>query len=389
MRFNAPPDQAGQSYDITPLPLGSNDGVDYVEYARDTPDGYRYNGRALRADLWVDPDRVVPGRPAILLMHGSIVDAPACGNAGRVYMEGAARDWAQRGYIVLNIDWRMAAPSTDVVKDPALDSASMFSDVLNTSSYDGDCAPDRGVQEVLTQAQDSAQSAVKALKSMLSGYADNDPEARAFSLASNRVAAMGHSLGGHLATRLALRSSGEDDSVVAAAAFSSIGDCTPSSKVRDFSSISVMGLPLLRTSSFPNGRMWGDCEVVQPTATSAPVRLYNAVAANRYWLFQWRWSVTNSPLSGSGGWGPNMGWDGIVDARWPQETCNDVNAAKGSCGSYRYLSSSTAPHNSFPRGLAEATTGRSLKELVYGGSEVSPAAAPGTVEELLRSVSAR
>lgn len=385
MAFMPPPVDSSEAYDTTPRAPGS--GVDYVQFARDRAAGAQHDGEPLAGELWIDPETITPGRPAILLMHGSIVDAVQCGSHGRGSMSSTAAEWAQRGYIVFNIDWRMAPPRSDVVKDPALRAADAL---MGTADYPGDCAPDFGVGADMRYAQASAQAAVVSLKEMLGQYAEQHPEDRAFAHASRNVAAIGHSLGGHLATRLALRSnppSGDrpSDRIVAAVGTASVGDCTPRNSILDYRKIKVGNLTL-ETSSFPASRMWGSCDVVTPMADAAPIRLYNAVSAYRYWSWTWRWAATPSPFAGSGGWNPNLGWDGIVDARWPNETCGDVTAAGGDCKALRYQVADQFAHNKFPRASTEAQTNASLHSKVYGGTAAAPQATPDSIESLLRSV---
>lgn len=356
LQFTPPPAALDQAAELTPIAPGDaawnpppfsgigdprgntivRDGdpaastTDYVEFARTLPQGRDEFG-PLRGDLLVDFERVQPGLPAIFVIHGGLVAGEICSGQRRATQHLWANEFTKLGYIVFMPD--LKRPTNDRNKG-------VFGQILNPKGR-GDCMADDGWEPGATRAQVSLQLGVRALKTMLGKYAAAHPQdaraASAFEQASRKVVAFGGSSGGHFAARLALRSDdssgapGDDGPahrlerrVAGAVAIGSIGECTPSNPVRNFSKFyGLFAFP------FPVIQPWKQCGPVQPDADDSPIKFYMGAAHihNRYLGARTNsrsWVRWDSPLSGAPGWGRNLGWDTVVDGRWAARTCDDM-----------------------------------------------------------------
>lgn len=320
---------------------------DYVEYWRTQPQGVDEAG-PLRGSIMVDFDKLEPGLPAIVAIHGGLVAGPPCSPDSRRLSQALfAREFAAKGYIVFLPD--LTRPTNDKI-------TSFAGVLLSGSTTKGDCMADDGWEPGAKRAQISLQLSVRSLKRQLALFADAHPgtaAGSAFAAASRKVVAFGGSSGGHFAARLALRSedsSGAPDDgpqfkterrVAAAAAIGAIGECTPNNPVRNFRK--AYGL-----DAFPSQylRAFSGCGPVTPGADDAPIRFWTGLSAYRDWWTR-KWKPYPSPLSGSGGWGTNLGWDNVADARWPKRTCEDLGGAPR-CIAKTYLVDGTNTHANFP-----------------------------------------
>lgn len=310
---------------------GDPDGAttDYVEFARQYPQARDEIG-PLRGDLLVDFETVKPGLPAIYVIHGGLVVGEVCSGMRRATQTFWAHEFTKLGYIVYMPD--LVRPTNDRAKG-------LFGAILKPKGP-GDCMADDGWEPGAKRAQISLQLGVRSFKQQLRRFAEAHPEypqvASAFDQASRKVVAFGGSSGGHFAARLALRSedvSGAPDDgpqfrterrVASAVAIGSIGECTKSNPVRNFSKL--YGL-----FAFPHPiiQPWKKCGPVAPDAKDSPIKFYMGAAygpslfnKNRKDPKAWvRW---DSPLSGAPGWGRNVGWDTVVDGRWAERTCEDL-----------------------------------------------------------------
>lgn len=316
--------------------------TDYVEYFRTVPQG-REDGVPLRGDLLYDPEHVEPGLPAIVLIHGGMVRSDLCTPSRRWSQTMWALDFTARGYIVFMPDF--PRPKNDVQKG--------LIGWLLAPKARGDCAADDGWEPGAKAAQISLQLAVRSLKHQLRLFAEDHPDgpaAQAFDAASRKVVSFGGSSGGHLAARLALRS--EDPSaapgdspdrwlerrVAGAVGIGAIGECTRHNPLRNFSKVYGM-------QAFPAPKLpFGSCGPLEPDAKDSPIRFFTGVVALKGW--DDRWYRMPSPLSGAPGWGRDLGWDTVVDARWPLRTCEDLTP--GTCTAETYLVPSSRAHFIFP-----------------------------------------
>jgi hypothetical protein len=317
--------------------------TDYVEYARTAPEGTDDRG-VLRGTMFVDFDTVNPALPAIVVIHGGLVQGKKCAPYRRVTQWIWARKFTAAGYIVFTVDFPM--PSNDK-------QAGFLGAQLNKGNR-GDCAADDGWEPGAKRAQIAIQLAVRSLKEQLRLFAAAHPgnaASPAFAAASKKVVAFGGSSGGHLAARLALRS--EDVSsdptdgpqnrlarrVAGAVGIGTIGECTTHNPVRTMSKF--YGFP-----AFLPGleKPFAKCGPVVADPLDSPIQFYGSAIVTRNFFGkperQW------SPLSGSGAWGKNIGWDSAVDNRWAKRTCEDLNP--GSCTFEVYPVPGTQAHFVFP-----------------------------------------
>lgn len=352
--------------------------TDYVEFDRTVPQGIDEEG-PLRGTIMVDFDKLEPGLPAVVAIHGGLPKGKLCGPANRRLSQTLfAREFAAKGYIVFLPDF--TRPTNDKIKG-------LFGWLLAQNKQQGDCMPDDGWEPGAKRAQLSLQLGVRSFKKQLRRFADTHPgtpAGDAFGQASKKVVAFGGSSGAHLAARLALRSeesSGapgdgpqfqKERRVAAAIAIGAIGECTPSNPVRNFRKISGL-------DAFPKqyAKPFAGCGPVTPDAADSPIRFYMGVSVYRdFWTRKFvRYA---SPLSGSGGWGSNLGWDFVGDARWQQRTCDDLGAAKCVAKTYPVEGMDVHarfPHDARPPGNKSAPT--------YWQSTVFP-----EVDAFLRTVKA-
>jgi hypothetical protein len=255
-----------------------------------------------------------------------------------------AREFAAKGYIVFLPDFTR----------PTNDTKTGFLGSLLNKGNPGDCMADDGWEPGAKQAQLSLQLAVRSLKVQLRKFADahpGDPSAPAFAQASRKVVAFGGSSGAHMAARLALRSEESSGApgdgpqfqaerrVAAAVGIGGIGECTPNNPLRTFRRI-------YNVDAFPASyaKPFASCGPVKADAADSPIRFYNGASSYKNWLGKWQ--RYQSPLTGSGSWGRNIGWDFVGDARWPARTCADLTP--GSCTAKVYPVSGTDTHYTFP-----------------------------------------
>lgn len=321
--------------------------TDFVEYWRTQPEGIDEMG-PLRGSIMVDFDKLEPGLPAIVAIHGGLMAGIPCSpDSRRLSQTFFARYFAAKGYIVYLPD----------LTRPTNDKLTSFAGLLLTGGkIKGDCMADDGWEPGAKRAQVSLQLSVRSLKRQLKLFADahpGTPAATAFAAASTKVVAFGGSSGGHLAARLALRSEGStgpadagpefalERRVAGVAAIGAIGECTANNPVRNFRR--AYGL-----DAFPPQyqRAFAGCGPVAPEPSDAPIRFYMGISAYRDW-FTRKWRPYASPLTGSGGWGTNLGWDSVADARWPKRTCEDLGGAPR-CVAKTYLVDGTNTHANFP-----------------------------------------
>jgi hypothetical protein len=339
-----PSERTGNRFERAGDPAATT--TDYVEYFRTIPQG-REDGVPLRGDLLYDPERVEPGLPAIVLIHGGMVRSDLCTPSRRWSQTMWALDFTARGYIVFMPDF--PRPKNDVQKG-------LIGWVLAPRAR-GDCSADDGWEPGAKAAQISLQLAVRSLKAQLRNFAQDHPggtDAQAFDAASRKVVTFGGSSGGHLAARLALRSEeasaepGDSSArwlerrIAGAVGIGAIGECTRHNPLRNFSK--VYGLQAFPAPKFP----FGACGPIDADPNDSPIRFFTGVIALEGW--NGRWSRMPSPLSGAPGWGSNLGWDTVVDARWPLRTCQDLNP--GSCVAETYPVGSTRAHFIFPHAAA-------------------------------------
>lgn len=319
---------------------------DYVEYWRTQPQGIDEMG-PLRGSIMVDFDKLEPGLPAVVAIHGGLVAGPPCSpDSRRLSQTYFAREFAAKGYIVFLPD--LTRPTNDRITS--------FAGILLSGGTKGDCMADDGWEPGAKRAQISLQLSVRSLKRQLELFADTHPgtpAASAFATASKKVVAFGGSSGGHFAARLALRSedvSGAPDDgpqftterrIAGAAAIGAIGECTANNPVRNFRK--AYGL-----DAFPSQyvKAFSGCGPVAPAADDSPIRFWTGLSAYRDpWTRKYK--PYPSPLTGSGAWGTNLGWDNVVDARWPKRTCEDLGGAPR-CIAKTFLVDGTNTHANFP-----------------------------------------
>lgn len=318
--------------------------TDYVEFNRTVPQGIDEDG-PLRGSLMVDFDKLEPGLPAVVAIHGGLVKGKLCAPAARRLTQTLfAREFAAKGYIVFLPDFTR----------PTNDAKSGILGWLMNSGNTGDCMADDGWEPGAKKAQISLQLAVRSLKVQLRQFAQahpGAPSAPAFDRASRKVVAFGGSSGAHMAARLALRS--EDASgapgdgpqfqnerrVAAAVGIGGIGECTASNPLRNFRR--VFGLDAFPASYV---KPFASCGTVTPDAADSPIRFYNGASTYKDWFGKWQ--RYPSPLTGSGSWGRNLGWDFVADARWPARTCEGLSP--GSCTAKVYPVEGTNTHYIFP-----------------------------------------
>lgn len=321
--------------------------TDYVEYWRQAPEGTE-DGDPLRGDLLYDPATVEPGLPAIVLIHGGMVRSDLCTPSRRWSQTLWARQFTAKGYIVFMPDF--PRPKNDIIKG--------LIGWLAAPKKRGDCAEDDGWEPGAKAAQVSLQLAVRSFKQQLHDFAVDHPEpsvaASAFEQASRKVVAFGGSSGGHLSARLALRSDepshipGDSSAlhlerrVAGAVGIASIGDCTTNNPLRNFSKL--YGIPAFPP---PTPKPFATCGPIKADALDSPIRFYTGTIVLKGW--DGKWYRMPSPFSGAPGWGSNLGWDTVVDARWPKRTCEDLNAVNpGTCTAETYPVDSMKAHFVFP-----------------------------------------
>lgn len=320
--------------------------TDYVEFWRTQPQGIDEAG-PLRGSIMVDFDKLEPGLPAVVAIHGGLVAGPPCSpDSRRLSQTLFAREFAAKGYIVFLPD--LTRPTNDKL-------TSFAGMLLSGSTTKGDCMADDGWEPGAKRAQISLQLSVRSLKRQLALFAGSHPgtpAGTAFAAASKKVVAFGGSSGGHFSARLALRSedsSGAADDgpqfnterrIAAAAAIGAIGECTPRNPVTNFRK--AYGL-----DAFPRQylKAFSGCGPVTPERGDSPIRFYTGLSAYRDpWTRKWK--PYPSPLTGSGGWGTNLGWDNVVDARWAKRTCEDLGPQR--CVARTFLVDGTNTHANFP-----------------------------------------
>lgn len=325
--------------------------TDFVEFARTVPQGIDEVG-PLRGSIMVDFDKLEPGLPAVVAIHGGMVAGPPCSPTSRRLSQTSwARLFAAKGYIVFLPDFTR----------PTNDKKASFLGWLLRKGKPGDCMADDGWEPSAKRAQISLQLSVRSLKTQLARFAaahPGTPAGEAFAAASDRVVAFGGSSGGHMAARLALRS--EDSSgapgdgpqlaterrVAGAVAIDSIGECTRTNGARN--ARKVYGLD---SFAAPAVKAFAGCGPVAPDALDSPVKFFNGLSSYRDWTGKWR--KYTSPITGSGGWGPQIGWDGVVDARWSRATCDDLGPALCTFETFPVAGLDTHyifPHNARPPG---------------------------------------
>ena len=318
---------------------------DFVEFWRTQPEGIDEMG-PLRGSIMVDFDKLQPGLPAVVAIHGGLVKGPPCSpDTRRLSQTYFAREFAAKGYIVFLPD--LTRPTNDKITS--------FAGMLLSGGSKGDCMADDGWEPGAKRAQISLQLSIRSLKRQLALFAGahpGTPAASAFAAASKKVVAFGGSSGGHFAARLALRSedrSGAADDgpqfqterrIAGAAGIGAIGECTANNPVRNFRK--AYGL-----DAFPRQyvKAFSGCGPVAPEATDSPIRFFTGISAYRdFWTRKWK--AYPSPLTGSGGWGANLGWDNVVDARWSKRTCEDLGPQR--CVAKTFLVDGTNTHANFP-----------------------------------------
>lgn len=351
--------------------------TDFVEFNRTISQGIDEDG-PLRGTLMVDFDTVQPGLPVVLAIHGGLVKGELCAPASRRLTQTLfAREFVAKGYIVFMADF--TRPTNDKL-------AGLLGYLLNNGKA-GDCMADDGWEPGAKRAQISLQLAIRSLKTQLKQFAAahaGAPYAPAFEKASRKVVAFGGSSGAHLAARLALRSEEPSGAagdgpqfqlerrVAGAVGIAGIGECTTNNPVRNFRR--VYGI-----DAFPSkySRPFASCGPVLPDPADSPIKFYNGISSYKDWFGKWQ--RYPSPLSGSGTWGRERGWDFVADARWPQRTCADLNP--GSCTSRIFPVAGTDTHQVFP--FSARQPGAKASAPTYWQSTVLP-----EVDAFFRSVKA-
>lgn len=344
--------------------------VDYVPYAPTFAYGRDWDHTTsapsyLKGDFWIDKAKVKTNGPAIVLMHGGIVADPAglasgqsaCTGSRRraAYMTTLAQSLAARGYPVFTIDFRVAAPTSDVTKATNPFTGQPVAPPLDPNfpaDYPGDCLPDAGWEPAAQAAQYSTQLAIRSFKTQLRSYNGGQ-----LNSASNRIVTMGVSTGGHLAIRAAMRSEeGAAADVVGgtqasrrvsgAIGISTLGDCTASNTIRSFAPFATCG----------------GATGVPVEAGDPPLRLFNAYRQ----IVQGFQVKAQRPPSGN-----YLGWDGVVEAQWPNAFCSDYAAAGNDCIFRRKGTLNQYPHKNYPASTGTGGSAEHAYEL-FGDESGSP-----------------
>ncbi|MBJ7472615.1 MAG: hypothetical protein JHD16_15010, partial [Solirubrobacteraceae bacterium] len=141
--------------------------TDFVEFNRTVAQGIDEEG-PLRGSLMVDFDKLEPGLPAVVAIHGGLPKGKLCSPASRRLSQTMwAREFAARGYIVFLPDF--TRPTNDRI-------SGILGQLLNKGNA-GDCMPDDGWEPGAKRAQLSLQLAVRSLKVQLRAFADAHPGA--------------------------------------------------------------------------------------------------------------------------------------------------------------------------------------------------------------------
>ncbi len=425
--YNVTPYLPSCAQNVTPCDSNTpSNSAPYVQYARDdsaaTPEsvgtkgfkkkyGLDYdNSTPLEGDVWVDYAALsAPGRPAelpvVMLLHGGIMGSKTldqmrpkgsdpwlpdqsdpCTYNGR--WGGMMKRWVDnltsRGYIVFNGSFRRGNRALyDTFTEPLLaQSTGLFS--FPKPAGPGDCLPDNKPTDpnqpetasddwetIAKESQISAQLAVRSLKWMMKGYAQRYTGVAAaqptlFENASRKVVVFGHSYGGHLATRLALRSEDDESAgttasrrISGAATTGTFGECTASNPARTWQRVKRLSNGQWESLVYP--LPFANCDEPADPATDAPIVMHQARP-----YYQFAGQVEFSQLCGpsqtdcANGWGDgNLGWDRALDNRWPAGFCTGQNAGGSSphvpnttiarCQFAAYPVMPTGyPHNDFP-----------------------------------------